>query len=297
MKFELPKATFGRMILSVILGSILVAALLSAVGYRAFRSEFPDVAKLRSLYPQVQYLGKDKPVRILLRSSPSPSWVRLDQVSKAAMGAVVVSEDWAFFQHEGFDPNQLKLAIKEDLIEKRFARGASTITMQVVKNVFLSQEKTLYRKFKEFFLAVHLDRTVTKKKILETYLNIAEWGEGVFGIGQASQFYFGKTPSELSPKEGAFLAMLLPSPKRYSQSFRQKKLSPYAQKTVQSILSKMLQAGYISQELYDSEAAFKLPFESTAAQGSLEIVKEPSEISESEDSSSETPREIVPSDP
>ncbi len=235
-----------------------------AIAYGAYRlmvREFPDVSVLNSRYPQVLYQGAKLPVKVKLVSSPPAGWTKIDQISKVALGAVVVSEDWAFFAHDGYDANQLKEAIQEDLSDGKFSRGASTITMQVVKNVFLSQEKTLYRKGKEFILAIWMSRKVPKRKVLEVYFNIAEWGEGIFGIGGAARKYFGKPPSELSPREGAFLAMLLPSPKRYSQSFRDGALTKYASKTVNSILEKMAQAHYITEEERDAAIRSRMAFE------------------------------------
>lgn len=268
-----PSLTFGKSVLAVSLLALVAGIFSLYVGFRLARREFPDVTRLKSMYPQVIYQGKGQPVKVRLQNTPPPAWVRLDQISKAAVGAVVVSEDWAFYQHEGFDPNQLREAIHEDLKEGKFARGGSTITMQVVKNVFLSKEKTLWRKFKEFFLAVQLDRHVSKRKILETYLNIAEWGEGTFGMGRAANLYFHKPASELSPKEGAFLAMLLPSPKRYSQSFRNEALTPYARKTVNDILDKMERARYIDEAARDAEKMKPLSFESAAKIPSSESVE------------------------
>jgi monofunctional biosynthetic peptidoglycan transglycosylase len=176
------------------------------------------------------------------------TWSTLSEISRQAIGAVVVSEDWAFYEHKGYDANQIKEAMKSNLDRGRYARGASTITQQVVRNVFLDQDKNLWRKIKELILAVHLEQTVGKNKILETYLNIAEWGQGIYGIRAASQHYFHKMPSDLTAKEGAFLAMLLPSPRRYSQSFRSHQLSDYARTTINSILDKMAQAKYITDE-------------------------------------------------
>jgi monofunctional glycosyltransferase len=229
--------------------------------YRWYRSEFPEVTLLNTHFPHVLYQGPKKPFKIQLKKSPPGSWVRLNQISPVALGAVVVSEDWAFFQHDGIDTKQLKEAIKEDLNKGKFKRGGSTITMQVVKNVFLTNEKTIYRKFKELLLAMELDDKVQKKKILEVYFNIAEWGEGIFGIQNAARFYFKKPASELSAKEGAFLAMLLPSPKRYSQSYRSKQLTRYASRTIQSILGKMVQGGYLSADERAAEDARPLGFE------------------------------------
>jgi monofunctional biosynthetic peptidoglycan transglycosylase len=185
-------------------------------------------------------------------------WVSIQEVSKVAVGAVIVSEDWAFYSHQGYDANQIREAIREDWEQGKFARGASTITQQVVKNVFLERDKNLWRKIKELYLAVEIEKTVGKKRILETYLNIAEWGEGVFGIRAASNLYFSKHPSELTAREGAFLAMLLPSPKRYSQSYRSKELTPYARRIVRSILEKMVRANYLTTE--EKVAEMTTPF-------------------------------------
>lgn len=222
--------------------------LLIAASILIFQKEFPDVTVLKSHFVQITYQGKGKPVKVALNRAPHAGYVRYGEISKAAIGAVIVSEDWSFFSHDGYDAEQLKEAIKEDLVEQRFARGGSTLTMQVVKNVFLSQEKSLWRKLKEFILAIRLDRYVTKQKILETYFNMAEWGEGTYGIGPAARLYFGKSPAQLNAREAAFLAMLLPSPKKYSVSFRSKKLTPFASRMIRSILGKMAKAHYITEE-------------------------------------------------
>jgi monofunctional glycosyltransferase len=208
----------------------------------------PDVRILKSEYPVVHYLGPKEEPTISFQKNRPRNWVSLPEVSRVAVGAIVVSEDWAYYQHNGFDLNQIKEAVREDWEEKKFARGASTITQQVARNVFLDKNKNLWRKLKEFYLAIQVDEIVGKRKTLETYLNVAEWGPGIFGIHAASYYYFNKGPGELTAKEGAFLAMLLPSPIRYSQSFRAKRLTEYAEDTVESILSKMTQAHYISED-------------------------------------------------
>jgi monofunctional biosynthetic peptidoglycan transglycosylase len=187
--------------------------------------------------------------------------VSLGEISKEAVEAIVVSEDWAFYQHKGYDPNQIREAIKEKVEEGRALRGASTITQQVARNVFLTQERSTLRKVRELVLAVRMEEVLGKRRILEVYLNIAELGEGLYGVGAAAEFYFHKPASELTAKEGAFLAMLLPSPKRYSQSFRQKHLTEYAQDTVESILNKMEAAHYLTEEQKQEELARPLSFE------------------------------------
>jgi monofunctional biosynthetic peptidoglycan transglycosylase len=246
------------------------------------RTEFPDVSVLKTRYPVVHYEPcVETPAQCaqalkrgrhpesgatvtISRLRPS-SWVSLGEVSKVAVGAILVSEDWAFYQHKGYDANQIKEAIREDWEEGRFARGASTITQQVARNVFLDKDKNLWRKVKELILAVRLEQALGKRRILEVYLNIAEWGEGIFGIRAASRHYFGKDPSELTAREGAFLAMLLPSPKRYSQSFRAHKLTDYARETMDAILGKMAQAHYLTDDERDGQVAATLSFEEGAA--------------------------------
>lgn len=175
------------------------------------------------------------------------NWVSLKEIDYTAAHAVVVSEDWSFYGHSGYDLGQIKEAAVE-AIEGERTRGASTISQQVVKNLYLSPEKTLRRKFKELMYSTYMERNVSKEKILETYLNIAEFGPGIYGIKAAARYYFKKSPKELTAKEGAFLAMLLPSPKRYGESFRKGKMTEFAQKTVSNILDKMVVAKYIKED-------------------------------------------------
>jgi monofunctional glycosyltransferase len=127
--------------------------------------------------------------------------------------SVIVAEDSRFYKHEGIDVKALKKAIKYDLEKKSFARGASTITQQVAKNLFLSREKSLSRKIKELILAKRMEQELTKGRIIELYLNIVELGPMVYGIGHGSRYYFGKPASALTPRECAFLAAMLPGPR------------------------------------------------------------------------------------
>jgi monofunctional biosynthetic peptidoglycan transglycosylase len=242
---------------SALLVLVLVVIFL---GYYVW-STLPDVKALKASYPVVTYLGPSVPPRVTLQRGRPKGWVGLADVSKQGVGAILISEDWAFFQHHGYDMNQIKQAAQEDWEEKGFVRGASTIDQQVVRNVFLTKDKNLWRKAKELYLAVKLDEGVGKRKVLETYLNIAEWGPGIFGIRDASAYYFHKQPSQLTAKEGAFLAMLLPSPIRYGQSFRKGRLTDYAGETIQSILEKMTQAHYLTDEEKSAEWMRPLSFE------------------------------------
>jgi len=127
--------------------------------------------------------------------------------------AVIVAEDSNFYKHEGIDVKAIKNAIRYDLEKKSLARGASTITQQVAKNIFLSREKTIGRKIKEIILARRMEEELTKGRILELYLNVVELGPMVYGIGHGARYYFGKPVSALTPRECAFLASMLPGPR------------------------------------------------------------------------------------
>jgi len=139
-------------------------------------------------------------------------WTRADDIPPEMKWSVVVAEDANFYQHEGIDLKAMKSALKYDLEKRRFARGASTITQQVAKNLFLTREKTLTRKLEEIILAKRMEHELSKGRILELYLGVVELGPMVYGIGHASKYYFDKRASDLTPRECAFLAAMLPGP-------------------------------------------------------------------------------------
>jgi membrane peptidoglycan carboxypeptidase len=130
--------------------------------------------------------------------------------------AVLTTEDGAFPHHHGFNHGAIRSSIIANLKARRFVRGASTITMQLAKNLFLSREKTLARKLEELVLTDYLEQTFTKDEILELYLNVIEFGPAVYGITAAAEYYYGRTPAELNLAECLFLSSLLPAPLRYS---------------------------------------------------------------------------------
>lgn len=245
----------------VIVASCAAFYLLLFFGFRVLT----DVGELEQSYPKVVYDKKAKKSEITIVKERPATWVGLGSVRPVAVAAIVLSEDWAFYQHSGFDWEQIWDSMQRNMEAGRFVRGGSTITQQVVKNVYLSNDKTLTRKAMEAILAMRIERQLTKKRILEIYLNIAEFGEGLYGIGPASRHYFQKHPSQLTAKEGAFLAMLLPSPKKYSVSFRKRELTRYAASTIRSILGKLLATHRISPEEHAMILATPLSFEAVQA--------------------------------
>jgi monofunctional biosynthetic peptidoglycan transglycosylase len=143
------------------------------------------------------------------------SWIPYSRISPYLIKAVLIAEDDKFWSHEGFDYEAIQKAIEKDLKAKKFKFGGSTITQQLARNLFLSPEKSLTRKISEAIITWRMERALSKRRILELYLNVAEWGEGIFGAEAASRHYYGKSSSELSPEEAARLAAILPNPRRY----------------------------------------------------------------------------------
>lgn len=154
--------------------------------------------------------------RDLVVGPANARWTPLGRVSPEVTLCVVAAEDARFWQHDGFDWKELRNSLERNLEEKEFARGGSTITMQLAKNLFLWREKSLVRKLFEAYLTWRLEHTLEKRRILELYLNVVEWGPGVYGIGEASRYYFGKPPSDVSLGEAALLAVTLPNPIRWN---------------------------------------------------------------------------------
>jgi monofunctional glycosyltransferase len=141
-------------------------------------------------------------------------WVPLARVSKHLVHAVLASEDQKFFGHEGVDWEAVQKSLEEDRKRGRFARGGSTITQQLAKNLFFTTHKSLARKARELVVAFWLEQELTKARILELYLNVIEWGDGVYGCQAAALRYYGKPAADLRPDEAAGLAAMIPSPRR-----------------------------------------------------------------------------------
>ncbi len=181
----------------------------------------------------------------------NPDFTPFDQIPPAMRAAVLTSEDPSFFNHRGFITEAFRQSIIKNIKTKKFSRGASTISMQLVKNVFLTREKTLSRKLEEILLVYILEnnRIASKQRMLEVYFNIIEWGPNVYGIGEASRYYFEKSPASLTLDECVFLASIIPSPKNFMWKFDTAgELKPYAVKHDKYIKDLMLRRGLITPE-------------------------------------------------
>jgi len=171
-----------------------------------------------------------KPMRDILIGPSNPDFTRLEDISPNFKNALLTSEDPSFFRHHGFVEESFRKSIAVNFKEKRFKRGGSTISMQLVKNVFLNRNKTISRKAEEVLIVwmIENNKLVSKERMLEVYFNIIEMGQNVYGIGEAARHYFGKSPAELSVGEGIFLANIVPRPKAAMYKFMSDgSLKPY----------------------------------------------------------------------
>jgi len=143
-------------------------------------------------------------------------WVPLSRISPFLIKAVTIAEDDKFWVHEGFDYDAIQKAVEKDLKAGEFKLGGSTISQQLAKNIYLSPAKNPFRKVREAVITWRMEQVLTKRRILELYLNVVEWGEGIFGAEAAAWHYYGKPASDLNPHEAARLAAVLPNPRKYS---------------------------------------------------------------------------------
>lgn len=181
-------------------------------------SDLPDVRPLKSPRHNMRIMvrnarGKQVPFIVGPRN---PFWTPLTDIPAALQWGVIVAEDDTFYEHHGFNFAAMRDAILEDIKERRFVRGGSTITQQLAKNLYLSGKKSLWRKFKEALITLRLERHLSKRRILELYLNVIEFAPGIRGVGAASRHYFGKPPQQIDFFESILLAAVIPSPRLYN---------------------------------------------------------------------------------
>jgi monofunctional biosynthetic peptidoglycan transglycosylase len=169
-----------------------------------------------------------------------------DAISPLLRRAVLTAEDDAFFQHGGLDWNEIRASARRNWIERRLARGGSTITQQLAKNLFLGTERTPWRKLTEMFLALRLENALSKRRIFELYLNSIEWGDGIFGIEAAAERHFGVSASSLSPRQSVLLAAVIINPRRYSPTTPSARI----ERRARIIASRMHARGFLTDHEY-----------------------------------------------
>lgn len=232
----------GRLSKIWILFLLLVASL--GVAYGAL---MPDLYRLKEKNPsktafmeyrKKQWREKGRWVQV------HRVWVPLSRISPYLVKAVLIAEDDKFWSHEGFDYDGIKQAIEKDLQSGRLRFGGSTISQQLARNLYLSPAKTFWRKIREALITWRMEQVLPKRRILELYLNVVEWGDGIFGAEAASRHYFEKPASELSPREAARLAVVLPSPRKLDPAGTQR----YVESRAEVIYGIMQKRGVIPSE-------------------------------------------------
>lgn len=192
---------------------------------------FPDAEEIKNFQPTTTV----DPQRLHWNKRTTDSiriWTPLKRISPYLQKAVIISEDDVFYQHNGINYETMKEAFRVNWEKGRYVRGASTLTMQLARNAFLHKRKTLLRKVRELLLARRLEDHLSKTRILELYLNIVEWGEGIYGAEAASRYYFGKSAASLNLSEATLLASMLPNPKIFNPFKRLKSVQKMQSRVV-----------------------------------------------------------------
>jgi membrane peptidoglycan carboxypeptidase len=219
----------------------------------------PEVTRLSGAF--IHEVITNTGVKRTFEVSPASSdFIAIDDVPPLFIRALLISEDAAFFSHPGIDLTELPRAIASNITRGGAFRGASTITQQLAKNLFLSREKSLQRKLRELSYSFLLESALGKRRILEIYLNIIEWGPGLYGLRPAARHYFDKEPQALSPREIAFLISMIPGPVKYQRSIEGGELRKGFETLVNNLLVKLKSVDALSEEEYEAALAETLVF-------------------------------------
>ncbi|MBN2199666.1 MAG: monofunctional biosynthetic peptidoglycan transglycosylase [Candidatus Aminicenantes bacterium] len=225
---------------------ILFLPIWLALVFTAVNLIHPRVGRLRDHNPELTAFQKhrlDQWAKQGAKRHITSRWRPLSRISPSLVEAVLIAEDDGFWAHAGFDWEAMREAMVKNWKKKTLRYGGSTITQQLAKNLYLSPSRSLVRKLREAILAWRLERALSKKRILEIYLNVVEWGDGIFGAEAAAGHYYGKSASRLSPPEAARLAAILPMPRRYTRSSFHR--SRYLDERVATIMDVMRRRGLV----------------------------------------------------
>ena len=258
---EVPAGDLGSALLSLRvrgpLGEPAALAVEQRLDFRPPARALPAIERLRG--PFVHHATAFDGREVAIDVSPgSPDFVALDEVPPLFVQALLLGEDAGFWSHHGIDLGELPAAVATNLERGTFARGASTITQQLAKNLFLSREKRIGRKLAEASLALLLDAALGKRRVLEIYLNVIEWGPGLYGLDPAARHYFGRGPAELTPKQMAFLVSMIPGPVKYQRSIEGGVPTPFFDGLMASLLAKLHATGALDDAAYEAALAAPL---------------------------------------
>jgi monofunctional biosynthetic peptidoglycan transglycosylase len=234
-----------------ILKVLFLLFILAIVAGAAYFTLYPNVSTLKKENPKKtsfmeyrerEFKAKGKTLRIQRK------WVPLSSISPYLVKAVIIAEDDKFWSHKGFDIDAMQKALEKDLEMGKFRFGGSTISQQLAKNLYLTPSKNPLRKIREAVITWRIERNLSKRRILELYLNVVEWGEGLFGVEAASLHYYSKPAISLSAQEAAHLAAVLPNPRRLNPTGS----SRYIEKRATIIYDIMVKRGIVIPEYDDA---------------------------------------------
>jgi monofunctional biosynthetic peptidoglycan transglycosylase len=235
---------------ALVLAAITLRAALAATSFpvRELATRVPRAtAFMRQRDAEARHVGR--------RSAIDQRWIPYERVSPLLRRAVLVAEDDAFFTHGGLDWNEIQASARRNLEAGRIVRGGSTITQQLARNLYLGDQRTLSRKLEEMFLALRIERALTKRRIFELYLNLIEWGDGIYGAEAAAERYFGVTAADLTPRESVLLAAIIINPRRYSPLDPGRRI----ERRVRLIAGRLRRRGDLDDESYRIAIAAPLP--------------------------------------
>lgn len=218
----------------------------------------PDTSKLLTGV-ELERVGSDKRSFKFMTGPKNKKYLPLKDISLALQQAVIGLEDARFYQHSGFDWDEVEKAILKKWKTGKRLRGASTISQQLVKNIYLNPSRTFRRKILEALITVKLEMTLPKKKIIEVYLNSIDWGKGLLGISDAAHYYFRKRAKDLNVKEAAFLAAIIPNPTRFGKMQSNQLPKKFVRRQMFKAFEHLYQSGVISIEQY--QRALYEPFD------------------------------------
>ncbi len=234
---------------TAIAAAVLVGAGLVVLLVTGISSSLPDVSSLARRAPSRTALMRQRNAEARAAGRPSrvdQRWVPYQRISPLLRRAVLIAEDDAFFSHDGLDWHEIGASVRRNVEAGRVVRGGSTITQQLARNLYLGNERTVTRKLREVLLAGRIERTLSKRRILELYLNLIEWGDGVYGIEAAAQRHFRVSAAHLDARQSALLAAVIINPRRYDPTHA----TGRAERRARMILARMRKRGFLSESEY-----------------------------------------------
>ena len=255
LTYQKPLEWFRRF--RCMVGTIVVSiSLMFLLGFGVFLYTLPNISQ--TSFQELQILTQKRVKSRLQDKKNFFKWTKLSNINRDYLYTIVMAEDSNFFKHGGINYDALVDAMAKNYKSESYSYGASTISQQVAKNLFLSSDKSLFRKLQEFFITKRLEKKFTKNQILEIYFNLAEFGPDIYGVRAASYRVFHKSPKNINAAEGALISLLLPSPRRYYYSIVQNhNISKRQKRKIKRVLTDMRFMEYISYSQYKEYLNYK----------------------------------------